>query len=116
MKFEKKSPPRVYSPLEGIVISDCGDLQLESDEQVSLIDGLGSPDFDILKKPWGYYLGNSINRTMLRNGLRVALVESLAGTEVSYYLNAVYEHKVDAFEDYLREFNSRVVTWLGESE
>ena len=33
MKFEKKSPPRVYSPLEGIVISDCGDLQLESDEQ-----------------------------------------------------------------------------------
>ena len=116
MKFEEKSPPRVYSPLEGIVISDCGELQLEPGEQISLSDASGKPDFDILKKPWGYYLGNSINRTMLRNGLRLALVESRAGTEASYYLNAVYENKVDAFEDYLREFDSRVVTWLGEPE
>ena len=41
MRLAEKSPPRVFQPAPGIAISDCGDVHLAADEQVTMVTASG---------------------------------------------------------------------------
>lgn len=110
MRFERRDPPREFTPGMGITLKDCGRLELGPDEQVTFsADGT---EYDFCYKGWGYYASPSLNSRMGRYGLRPALVHSsLNGT---YFLMAVLKAKQKEFEDYLSRTGQSVALWLDE--
>ena len=75
MKFDIHQPPREFSPAPGLKLKDMGDLHLDVDEQVTvrLAPDRGN---DVVRKPWGFYLTNSLNGTLQAQGIKTALVEN----------------------------------------
>ena len=113
MEFDRKNPPRKFSPLSGITLLDTGRLHLSADEQITLVDDSGKCN-DILRKDWGYYLTNSINANLSSQGYKVALVISNASNPSRLYLNLVDIDKLELFYDYMEKFDASLVCWLDE--
>lgn len=113
MKARLKNEPRKFSPLAGLEISDCGEIELGLDEQITVTTEAGKAN-DIVRKEWGFYLSNSLNANLAAKGFKTALVVSYASAPPRTYLNLVEREKMLAFEAYLRAFNARVVCWLDE--
>ena len=112
MKFERRDPPREFTPGMGIVLKDCGRVELSPDEQVTF--AAEGSEYDFCRKAWGYYASPSLNARMGRLGLRPALVKSsLNGT---YFLMAVLKGRQKEFEAYVKETGQSVVAWLDEAE
>lgn len=111
MKFDLRQPPREFSPAAGIKLTDMGDLYLGVDEQVTvrLTPDRGN---DVVRKPWGFYLTNSLNGTLKAQGIRTALVENRESRRV--YLMLVDKDKVGEFNAYLAEYGMHVVRWLDQ--
>lgn len=105
--------PRAFSPLPGIELRDMGWLKLAPDEQITLWTDTGKRN-DIVRKKWGFYLGNSLNATLRDQGFKTALVISHASTPPRLFLNLVEKSEIAAFERYLIEVNARVACWLDE--
>ena len=77
MEFRKISPAREFPVGNGdIVISHCANLILDTDEQVTFLTGDGK-EYDVVRKPWGYYATPSLNGRLKRNGLRAGLTRSI---------------------------------------
>ena len=113
MELDIHSIPRAFSPLEGIQLKDMGDINLATDEQLTFVTDSGKPN-DIVKKEWGFYLGNSINANLKGQNFKLALAISFASKPPRLYLNLVEMEKMDAFEKYLKDFNAKVVCWLDD--
>jgi len=112
VKFERRDPPREFTPGMGIVLKDCGRVELSPDEQVTF--AAEGSEYDFCRKAWGYYASPSLNARMGRLGLRPALVKSsLNGT---YFLMAVLKDRQKEFEAYVKETGQSVVAWLDEAE
>ena len=91
----------------GVRLTHVADVELEPGEVVTFEGG-----FDVTRKEWGYYATPSLNGRLREHGLRAALV--LGGGKL--YLLLLEEGSEQAFEDYLREQELRVVAWLDSDE
>lgn len=114
MDFKPKHPPRKFPVGKAgtIQLSDCGEVHLDPDEQVTFHAASGS-EYDVVRKHWGYYATPSLNRRLPRFGLRGALA---LGDQDTLFVLLVEEEKVPDFLDYLEANGMRLVSWLDRPE
>lgn len=112
MKFSLKNPPRVFRVgAEGhIEISDCGDIELEANEQVTFLTPSGKAH-DFAAKSWGFYGTPSVNGRLKDQGFKTALVRNAFG---KIYIMVVDENEMQAFTSYLAEEKNDLLEWLDE--
>ena len=113
MKVNLHDVPRQYSPMDGITIHDMGDVTLNPDEQLTFRTESGKCN-DVARKEWGFYLSNSLNWNLRKQGFKTALVASHASTPPRLYLNLVEVERMEAFQRYLTTYNAKVVCWLDD--
>ena len=111
MRVERRDPPREFQ-VGPVTISHCADVQLEPDEQITLVSGSGT-EYDIVRKSWGYYATPSTNRRLAERGLRAALTANADGRIALLLVERGHEGE---FEDYLSAQRMRVVAWLDDDE
>jgi hypothetical protein len=114
MKFVPNDPPRRYEVGFGktFEMSDCGRLELEADEQVTLTTPSGG-EYDLARKKWGFYATPSLNGRLLEFGLRGVLVRNRIGR---YYVLLVERSHENDFEQYRALEELEIVTWLDTDE
>ena len=110
MKLQEKIPPRVFHPAPGIAISDCGDLELAADEQVTMISGTGKR-MDVAAKNFGFYATPSVNGRLKNEGFKTALVRNRAG---QVYVMVVDTERMAEFRGYCAAESQTVLEWLDE--
>lgn len=113
MRLMPKPTPRVFRvgpPDDQIELRDCANLELAPDEQVTFVTESGT-EYDVVRKPWGYYATPSLNGRLPRHGLRPALVRGLDGKR---YIMLVEKGKEREFHVYAKRFGHVVVCWLDE--
>lgn len=110
MNVSPKNPPREFTVgLAGAIrIRHCADVALEPDEQVTFTTQSGT-EFDVVRKPWGYYATGSLNGRVAEHRLRAALVVNPSG---KLYLLLVERGKEPEFIAYLQDEEQQLVTWL----
>jgi hypothetical protein len=97
---------------QDIIISDLGDISLNSNEQITFLKDTGAR-YDFVSKDWGYYVTPSINGRLRSEGFKVALVENEVGR---LYVMAVELSKLNNFEDYCLNENQTLIEWLDDRE
>lgn len=113
MKVKLNELARNFAPIEGVVLKDMGNIELEDDEQITFIMPSGKKN-DITKKDWGLYLGNSLNYNLKQQGFKTALVSSSCSGGKRLYINLVEIEKLTIFYDYLKQHGATVIKWLDE--
>ena len=114
MRFDEKRPPRAFEVGFGETIEmlDCGNLELEPNEQVTLTTESGG-EYDVSRKDWGFYATPSLNARLEGFGLRGVLVKNRLGR---YFVLLVERGKEELFDRYLEIESLDVVCWLDTSE
>ena len=112
MRVKPTEPPRKFGVgLRGdIILTDCAHIELDANEQVTFLSPDGN-EYDVVRKPWGYYATPSINGRLRDNGYRTALVENSNGR---FYIMLVEESQLSEFEQYCLDDEQRVVEWLDD--
>ena len=112
MNFKKNIPPRKFSVgTDGkITISDCGNISLKQNEQVSFITD-DDKEYDVVRKEWGFYATPSMNGRLNNQGFKTALVKNDNGM---HYIMLVEKNKITLFEKYLFQEKNYLVKWLDE--
>ena len=110
MKLAETSPPRVFQPAPGIAISDCGDVHLAADEQVTMVTASGRR-MDVAAKDFGFYATPSVNGRLKGEGFKTALVRNTVG---QVYVMVVEQERMDRFDAYCAAEGQTVVEWLDE--
>ena len=113
MKIIKNKTPRKFNPLDDIEINDCGSILFKNNEQITITNDDGKSN-DIICKDWGFYLGNSINNNLKKQGFKLSLVVSYASEPPRTYLNLVDQNKMDLFVKYCKKYNAKVICWLDD--
>ena len=111
MKFDPRDPPRLFTVSGAgvnLTLSDCGSLELNSDEQVTFKTEAGG-EYDVTRKNWGFYATPSINGRLKSFGLRGALVVSKVG---KIYLMLVESEKEKEFLAYIDSDFQKFLCWL----
>lgn len=111
MRVERRTPPRQFQ-VGPVTVRHCADVELEPDEQITLVSGSGT-EYDIVRKSWGYYATPSTNRRLAEHGLRAALTANVDGRIALLLVERGHESD---FEDYLSAQRMRVVAWLDDDE
>ena len=110
MKFAPRQPPRVfrtgYDPF--VDLSDCGQMQLKADEQITFITD-GGAELDVVRKSWGYYGTPSLNSRLVSFGLRTALAKNRLNR---YFVLIVEAGKEEEFFRYLEIEAMSFIGWL----
>ena len=114
MKIELNDKVREFMPIPDMTLKDMGNVRLEDEEQLTFVTQSGKTN-DIVKKDWGFYLGNSINWNLKHQGFKTALVESCFSGERRLYINLVEVDMISSFEEYIRKYNAKVISWLDEA-
>jgi hypothetical protein len=112
MKFVPIEPPRQFDS-DGtgrFMISDCARIELHAEEQLTFVAPSGS-EFDVARKPWGYYATPSLNSRLPAKGLQPALVSN---SQKRYFIHLVENGLEKEFEEYLALGEMHVVLWLDE--
>jgi hypothetical protein len=114
VRFDRNDPPRQYEVGWGekFLISDCGRLVLEPDEQVTFTTPDGG-ELDVTRKDWGFYATPSINARLIEFGLRTVLVRNKIGR---YFVLLVERGKEPLFEEYVRTEELTIVAWMDTDE
>lgn len=114
MKFKKKDPPRTYEVGYDVksYISDCGEIELEADEQVTFITPSGG-EYDLTRKSWGFYATPSLNHRLAGFKLRGVLVKNRYNR---YFVMLVEVGKEDDFMNYVEQEPLVIVSWLDSNE
>ena len=113
MKFTPIDPPRKFEVTGAglkLMLSDCGRVQLESDEQVTFTTEAGG-EYDVTRKEWGFYATPSINGRLKSFNLRGALVLSAFGR---LFLMLVESGKEAEFLAYVEADQQKLLCWLDE--
>ena len=112
MKIKEKQPPRTFNCgiNNQIEIKDCAEIELKSDEQVTFM--VGSSEYDVTRKSWGYYATPSLNSRLVSFGFRGCLVRNKNTSRRYIFLMQVGKEK--EFQAYLDLENIEVVSWLDE--
>lgn len=112
MKLVPNEPPRRFEVGFGpkVQMSDCGRLELDADEQVTLTTPSGG-EYDVARKNWGFYATPSINGRLADFGLRGVLVRNRIGR----YFVLLVEHGHEAeFEAYRADEALEIVLWFDD--
>ena len=114
MKFELKDPPRVFDvgSVTTIKLKDCAHIQLDADEQVTFTTPAGA-EYDVVKKPWGFYATPSLNGRLQNFGLRAALIKSPSSR---YYVFLIESGKEAECESYMQIEGHTMVCWLDNDQ
>jgi len=112
MKFQLHDPPRVFAVgnVKVVRITDCARIQLEPDEQVTFSTESGG-EYDVVRKPWGFYATPSLNGRLQRFGLRAALIKS---TAAKYYIFLIESGKEAECQSYMDIEGHRLICWLDD--
>ena len=113
MKFEAKTPPRLFTVGAGpsaAVHADCGTITLEPGEQVTF-SAPGGKEYDVARTEWGFYATPSINARLNGFALRTALVRNRQGR---LYVLLVERDRMDAFVRFCRDDPHDVLAWLDD--
>jgi|GEM_PF-288153 len=112
MRIELKKTPRKFQVGQDkqITISDCGNIYLDPDEQVTFMTPTGK-EYDFAAKSWGFYATPSVNSRLVNQGFKTALVKNSIG---QCYIMVVDPIHMDEFKKYIREEKNEVVEWLDE--
>lgn len=113
MKFTPVDPPRRFEVTGAgvkLMLSDCGRVALEPNEQVTFTTEAGG-EYDVTRKDWGFYATPSLNGRLKSFGLRAALVVSVFGR---LFLVLVEKGKEDAFLAYVHADRQKVLCWLDD--
>ena len=111
MRVEQLDPPREFEAA-GVTLRHAANVELEADEQITLVGSSGS-EYDIVRKSWGYYATPSTNRRLAEHGLRAALTSNPDGRVAVLLVERGHEPE---FERYVAEQAMRVVAWLDTDE
>ena len=114
MEFDPKNPPRVFEvgyDVKGY-ISDCGNLKLEADEQVTFLTPDGG-EYDVTRKSWGFYATPSLNHRLPGFGLRGVLVKNRHNR---FFVMLVEAGKEELFFSYVKQEPLTIVSWLDTQE
>jgi hypothetical protein len=115
VRFDSRTPPRCFEVGNSVrfMMSDCGSLALEPNEQVTLTTSAGG-EYDVARKDWGFYATPSLNGRLLDFGLRAVLIRnSLTGR---YFVLLVERGQEGAFDAYVRQESLEVIAWLDSTE
>jgi hypothetical protein len=114
MNLIENKPYREFKPSSSskIVIKDCGILELNDDEQITFIKD-ANKKYDFTAKEWGFYVTPSINRRLLNEGFKTALVKNNFG---DIFIMVVEIEKIDKFSNYCNENSLTILNWLNEWE
>lgn len=115
MKFDPKNPPRRF-PVGNSVkfdMRDCGNLRLNSDEQVTFVTASGA-EYDVAAKDWGFYATPSLNGRLEQFGLRGVLIRNRDTNR--YFLLLVERGREAQFDAYCAQENLAVIAWLDSRE
>lgn len=112
MRFEPTDPPRTFrvGTERQIEMSDCGQIHLEADEQVTFVTPAGR-QHDFAAKSWGFYATPSVNGRLVAQGFKTALVRNSGGR---WYVMVVDTDHMEDFEAYLKREGNAVEEWLDE--
>ena len=113
VKVNLHKKARVFSPLEGIELKDMGTISLAPDEQLTIETDSGKSN-DIVRKEWGFYLSNSVNWNLKKQDFKTAVVVSFASVPSRIYINLVEVEKMNAFREYLSQYDAKVICWLDD--
>ena len=115
MKFALREPPRKFEVGNAVrfMMSDCGSIALEPDEQVTLTTPAGG-EYDVARKDWGFYATPSLNGRLLDFGLRAVLIRNVVTGR--YFVLLVEHGRETAFEAYMRQESLEVIAWLDSTE
>lgn len=110
MKITTVDPPREYQCGFDIkrTIRDCARVELEADEQITLLADSGA-EYDVVRKDFGFYATPSTNGRLARFGLRTAIARNRLG---QLFILLVERGKEPLFDRYLGEEKMQLVTWL----
>ncbi len=114
MKIEEKKPPRVYEAgfEDKETISDCGNITLAPDEQVTFLTESGG-EYDVTRKSWGFYASPSTNGRLARFGLRAVLAGNRLGR---CFVLLVEKGHEDEFQKYIVKEKMYIISWLDNDE
>jgi len=114
MRLELKEPPRIFvvGKRDHIKISDCGNVYLDDDEQLTFINRSGK-QLDVTAKSWGFYITPSVNYRLLKQGYKTAITRNPQGR---LYVKVVDKDCIKDFEKYVKSENSEILEWLDERE
>jgi hypothetical protein len=114
MKIKPIDPPREYQCGFDVkrTIRDCARVELEADEQITLLGDAGS-EYDITRKDFGYYATPSTNGRLARFGLRTAIARNRLG---QLFVLLVESGKEPLFDRYLSEEKMQLMAWLDTDE
>ena len=112
MKIKNNNPPRKFSVgiKKKITISDCGNINLKNNEQISFITD-DKKEYDVVRKEWGFYATPSINGRLKKQGFKTALVKNSHGL---FYVMLVEKEKIELFKKYLLDEKNSLIKWLDE--
>lgn len=117
MEIKPTSPPRSFQVGDKVpvTLTDCATIKLQPDELVTFrTDGTSPTAFDVTRKSFGYYVGNSLNGTLPRQGLRPALCRNEATGML--FLLFVELGKEQEFHNYLAGQGMVHLTWVDENQ
>jgi hypothetical protein len=115
MQFSPLDPPRKFKVSGAglkLELSDCGSLELSSDEQITFVTDSGG-QYDVTRKSWGFYATPSINGRLKSFGLRGALVVSKFG---KIFLMLVEAGKESDFFSYVNADLQNFICWLDNDQ
>jgi hypothetical protein len=114
VRIHERRPPRTFEVGFGetIEMRDCGDVELEPNEQVTFTTESGA-EYDVSRKDWGFYATPSLNARLEGFGLRGVIVKNRLDR---YFVLLVERGKEELFERYLEIESLDVVCWLDSSE
>jgi hypothetical protein len=114
MKITTIDPPREYQCGFDIrrTIRDCARVELEADEQITLLADSGA-EYDVTRKDFGFYATPSTNGRLTGFGLRTAIARNRLG---QLFVLLVERGKEPLFDRYLGEERMQLLTWLDTDE
>ena len=111
MRIIKKKPPRKFKPSKNIIIKDCANIYLNSNEQVTFLTKK-KQEYDVCKKEWGFYATPSVNGRLKSYNFKTAIIQNIKTKKI--YIFIFKKGKEKKFYRYLKEENCKVIKWLSK--
>ena len=106
MKIQKRKKPRKFKVgiNEKIVIKDCGNIYLQSNEQITFKKD--KFEYDICKTNWGYYGAPSMNHRLKNFNFKSFLT---INRKKRLYIMLVEKQKLSTFKRYLKKEKVKIL-------
>ena len=112
METNFRKNPRLFNVglKNQITIKDLGDISLEDNEQVTFNSKSGAK-YDFTKKNWGFYATQSINKRLINEGFKTALVSNSMNR---IYIMIVEVRFLNLFKEYCEVEDQKILIWLDD--